>query len=185
MAVTQWGKRILLPFKCWDHELLSHWLSLSKSLWFSQTMKAKDSKKTKKIVGIRPSDMFIMHYSSQGEVCIMGMKRIFQKLKGNVRCVKARDQYISQMSDSCPCTEADFEWWVPCSAATLFTSLNPMNAQHFINLQRQSLWSKPKAQQEESLKTYLIIHYLFLLYFYLRNLRFYQLSLLLGMNNLV
>ncbi|KAM9848025.1 VPS10 domain-containing receptor SorCS1-like [Aulostomus maculatus] len=46
---------------------------------------------------------------NEGEVCIMGMKRIFQKLKVNVRCVKARDQYISQMSDSCPCTEADFE----------------------------------------------------------------------------
>lgn len=54
--------------------------------------------------------MFMMHYSSQGEVCIMGMKRIFQKLKTNAQCVKARDQYISQTSDSCPCTEADFEW---------------------------------------------------------------------------
>lgn len=73
------------------------------------------------------SEMYMMHYSSQGEVCIMGMKRIYQKLKANVRCVKAREQYISQMSDSCPCTEADFEWWVPCSAATLFTSLNPMH----------------------------------------------------------
>lgn len=68
-----------------------------------------------------------MYYSSQGEVCIMGMKRVFQKLKANVRCVKARDQYNSQMSDSCPCTEADFEWWVPNSAATLFTSLNLMH----------------------------------------------------------
>uniref|UniRef100_A0A1A8CCM2 Sortilin-related VPS10 domain containing receptor 1 n=1 Tax=Nothobranchius kadleci TaxID=1051664 RepID=A0A1A8CCM2_NOTKA len=46
---------------------------------------------------------------NEGEVCIMGMKRIFQKLRANARCVKARDQYISQMSDSCPCTEADFE----------------------------------------------------------------------------
>lgn len=54
--------------------------------------------------------MFMMHYSSQGEVCIMGMKRIFQKLKTNAQCVKARDQYISQTSDSCHCTEADFEW---------------------------------------------------------------------------
>ncbi|KAG7512048.1 VPS10 domain-containing receptor 1-like [Solea senegalensis] len=45
----------------------------------------------------------------EGEVCIMGMKRIFQKLKTNVRCVKARDQYISLMSESCPCTDADFE----------------------------------------------------------------------------
>ncbi|KAM9809184.1 VPS10 domain-containing receptor SorCS1-like [Syngnathus typhle] len=46
---------------------------------------------------------------NEGEVCIMGMKRIFQKLRVNARCVKAREQYISQMSESCPCTEADFE----------------------------------------------------------------------------
>ncbi|KAM6956509.1 VPS10 domain-containing receptor SorCS1-like [Aplochiton taeniatus] len=46
---------------------------------------------------------------SEDQVCIMGVKRIFQKLKTNARCVKTRDQYISQMSDSCPCTEKDFE----------------------------------------------------------------------------
>uniref|UniRef100_A0A8C7XWI8 Sortilin related VPS10 domain containing receptor 1 n=1 Tax=Oryzias sinensis TaxID=183150 RepID=A0A8C7XWI8_9TELE len=46
---------------------------------------------------------------NQGEVCIMGMKRFFQKLRANVQCVKAGDQFISQMSDSCLCTEADFE----------------------------------------------------------------------------
>ncbi|XP_053730990.1 VPS10 domain-containing receptor SorCS1-like [Synchiropus splendidus] len=45
----------------------------------------------------------------QGEVCIMGMKRFYQKLKEDARCIKARDQYVSQTSDSCPCTEADFE----------------------------------------------------------------------------
>ncbi|XP_067374517.1 VPS10 domain-containing receptor SorCS1-like isoform X2 [Channa argus] len=54
-------------------------------------------------------DYMTWQLHSEGKVCIMGMKRIFQKLKANVRCVKARDQYISQMSDSCPCTEADFE----------------------------------------------------------------------------
>ncbi|XP_051235182.1 VPS10 domain-containing receptor SorCS1-like [Dicentrarchus labrax] len=54
-------------------------------------------------------DYLTWQLHNEGEVCIMGMKRIFQKLKANVRCVKARDQYISQMSDSCPCTEADFE----------------------------------------------------------------------------
>ncbi|XP_060943270.1 VPS10 domain-containing receptor SorCS1-like [Limanda limanda] len=54
-------------------------------------------------------DYLTWQLHSEGEVCIMGMKRIFQKLKTNVRCVKARDQYISQMSESCPCTEADFE----------------------------------------------------------------------------
>ncbi|CAB1312674.1 unnamed protein product, partial [Coregonus sp. 'balchen'] len=46
---------------------------------------------------------------NDGKVCIMGVKRIFQNLKPDTRCVKTRDQYISQMSDSCPCTEADFE----------------------------------------------------------------------------
>lgn len=73
----------------------------------------------------RTLEMFMMHYSSQGEVCIMGMKRIFQKPKANVRCVNARNQYISQMSNSCPCTEADFEWWVLCSLDTLFISFDP------------------------------------------------------------
>lgn len=103
-------------------------LNSSEILWFSQTIKARWlEKKKKKWKEKGTSEMYMMHYSSQGEVCIMGMKRIYQKLKANVRCVKAREQYISQMSDSCPCTEADFEWWVPCSAATLFTSLNPMH----------------------------------------------------------
>ncbi|XP_024280687.1 VPS10 domain-containing receptor SorCS1-like [Oncorhynchus tshawytscha] len=46
---------------------------------------------------------------NDGKVCIMGVKRIFQNLKPDARCVKTKDQYISQMSDSCPCTEADFE----------------------------------------------------------------------------
>ncbi|XP_068577030.1 VPS10 domain-containing receptor SorCS1-like [Cebidichthys violaceus] len=54
-------------------------------------------------------DYMTWQLHNEGEVCIMGMKRIFQKPKANVRCVKARNQYISQMSDSCPCTEADFE----------------------------------------------------------------------------
>ncbi|XP_075997838.1 VPS10 domain-containing receptor SorCS1-like [Genypterus blacodes] len=46
---------------------------------------------------------------NEDEACVMGMKRFFQKLKANARCVKARDQYIPQMWQSCPCTEADFE----------------------------------------------------------------------------
>uniref|UniRef100_A0A8C5HQ82 VPS10 domain-containing receptor SorCS1-like n=1 Tax=Gouania willdenowi TaxID=441366 RepID=A0A8C5HQ82_GOUWI len=56
-----------------------------------------------------PDDYETWQLHNEGEVCIMGMKRFFQKLKANVRCVKARDQYSSQMSDSCPCAEADFE----------------------------------------------------------------------------
>ncbi|XP_062319687.1 VPS10 domain-containing receptor SorCS1-like [Osmerus eperlanus] len=82
---------------------------------------------------------------NEGEVCIMGEKRIFQSLKANARCVKTRDQYISQMSDSCPCTEADFEcdygferqtdggcrpafWFVPSSV-----SRDCINGDSFLN----------------------------------------------------
>ncbi|XP_034040762.1 VPS10 domain-containing receptor SorCS1-like [Thalassophryne amazonica] len=54
-------------------------------------------------------DYLTWQLHNEGEVCIMGMKRIFQKLKASARCVKIRDQIMSQMSDSCPCTEADFE----------------------------------------------------------------------------
>ncbi|XP_077469559.1 VPS10 domain-containing receptor SorCS1-like isoform X1 [Stigmatopora argus] len=54
-------------------------------------------------------DYVTWRLDNEGEVCIMGMKRVFQKLRVNARCVKAREQYISQMSESCPCTEADFE----------------------------------------------------------------------------
>lgn len=86
----------------------------------SHTIEAKQLKYARSKV---TSAMFGTGDSSQGEACIMGMKRSFQKLKANVRCVKARDQYNSQMSDSCPCTEADFEWWVPRS--DIFTSLHP------------------------------------------------------------
>ncbi|XP_068614143.1 VPS10 domain-containing receptor SorCS1-like [Brachionichthys hirsutus] len=56
-----------------------------------------------------PEDYLTWQLDNEGEVCIMGMKRIFQKPKANVRCVKARDQYVSQMSDSCLCTDGDFE----------------------------------------------------------------------------
>ncbi|XP_069548903.1 VPS10 domain-containing receptor SorCS1-like [Brachyistius frenatus] len=90
-------------------------------------------------------DYLTWQLNNEGEVCIMGMKRIFQKLKANVRCVKARDQYISQMSDSCPCTEADFEcdygferqidgsctlsfWFVPSA-----TSKNCITGDSFLN----------------------------------------------------
>ncbi|XP_071754829.2 VPS10 domain-containing receptor SorCS1-like [Centroberyx gerrardi] len=54
-------------------------------------------------------DYLTWQLHNEDEVCIMGVKRIFQKLKANARCVKTRDQHISQMSDPCPCTEADFE----------------------------------------------------------------------------
>uniref|UniRef100_A0A8C6TQ47 Sortilin related VPS10 domain containing receptor 1 n=1 Tax=Neogobius melanostomus TaxID=47308 RepID=A0A8C6TQ47_9GOBI len=49
--------------------------------------------------------------------------RVFQKLSANARCVKTRDQYVPQKSDSCPCTEADFEcctpsfWFIPSATS--------------------------------------------------------------------
>ncbi|XP_051936774.1 VPS10 domain-containing receptor SorCS1-like [Hippocampus zosterae] len=90
-------------------------------------------------------DYVTWQLDNEGEVCIMGMKRIFQKLRVNARCVKAREQYISQMSESCPCTEADFEcdygferqvdgsctpsfWFVPSA-----TSRDCINGDSFLN----------------------------------------------------
>ncbi|XP_055781662.1 VPS10 domain-containing receptor SorCS1-like isoform X1 [Salvelinus fontinalis] len=81
-----------------------------------------------------PDDYQTWQLHNDGKVCIMGVKRIFQNLKPDTRCVKTKDQYISQMSDSCPCTEDDFEcdygferqsdggctpvfWFVPSSVA--------------------------------------------------------------------
>lgn len=127
---------------------------------FDSVTQKQDGKKIKN--ENRASEMHMIHYSSQGEMCIMGMKRIFQKLKANARCVRARDQYKSQMSDSCPCTEADFEWWVPCTAATSFSSVNPL---HFISLQSQSLWShlKPNKRTLWRLTYYNSQHYVFYL----------------------
>lgn len=46
----------------------------------------------------------------QGEPCLMGVKRIYRKLKPTSRCVMGKTYSVSMTSGPCDCTEADFEW---------------------------------------------------------------------------
>ncbi|KAK6482263.1 VPS10 domain-containing receptor SorCS1-like [Huso huso] len=49
------------------------------------------------------------HLHNQGDPCIMGMKRIYRKLKPTARCVMGRDTSFTMTSEPCLCTQADFE----------------------------------------------------------------------------
>uniref|UniRef100_A0A674NNM8 Sortilin related VPS10 domain containing receptor 1 n=1 Tax=Takifugu rubripes TaxID=31033 RepID=A0A674NNM8_TAKRU len=55
------------------------------------------------------ADYQTWHLHNQGEPCLMGVKRIYQKLKPTSRCVMGKTHLVSMMSSSCECTEADFE----------------------------------------------------------------------------
>uniref|UniRef100_A0A8C9VP26 Sortilin related VPS10 domain containing receptor 1 n=1 Tax=Scleropages formosus TaxID=113540 RepID=A0A8C9VP26_SCLFO len=49
------------------------------------------------------------HLHNQGEPCIMGVKRIYRKLKPIARCVMGKDYSVTMTSEPCECTESDFE----------------------------------------------------------------------------
>nr|XP_057913514.1 VPS10 domain-containing receptor SorCS1 isoform X2 [Doryrhamphus excisus] len=49
------------------------------------------------------------HLHNQGEPCLMGVKRIYRKLKPTSRCVMGKLYSVSMVSGPCDCTEADFE----------------------------------------------------------------------------
>ncbi|XP_061628110.1 VPS10 domain-containing receptor SorCS1 isoform X1 [Phyllopteryx taeniolatus] len=49
------------------------------------------------------------HLHNQGEPCLMGVKRIYRKLKPTSRCVMGKLYLASVSSGPCDCTEADFE----------------------------------------------------------------------------
>ncbi|KAM8880472.1 VPS10 domain-containing receptor SorCS1 isoform 2-T2 [Spinachia spinachia] len=49
------------------------------------------------------------HLHNQGEPCLMGVKRIYRKLKPTSRCVMGKTHSVSMTSGPCDCTEADFE----------------------------------------------------------------------------
>ncbi|XP_035256981.1 VPS10 domain-containing receptor SorCS1-like isoform X2 [Anguilla anguilla] len=49
------------------------------------------------------------HLHNQGEPCLMGVKRIYRKLKPTARCVMGKDYSVTMTSEPCDCTEADFE----------------------------------------------------------------------------
>ncbi|CAB1344641.1 unnamed protein product [Coregonus sp. 'balchen'] len=49
------------------------------------------------------------HLHNRGEPCIMGVKRIYRKLKPVARCVMGKTYSVTMTSAPCDCTEADFE----------------------------------------------------------------------------
>nr|XP_015202888.1 PREDICTED: VPS10 domain-containing receptor SorCS1-like isoform X1 [Lepisosteus oculatus] len=55
------------------------------------------------------ADYQTWHLHNQGEPCIMGVKRIYRKLKPTARCVMGKDYSVTMTSEPCLCTESDFE----------------------------------------------------------------------------
>ncbi|XP_017289384.1 VPS10 domain-containing receptor SorCS1 isoform X2 [Kryptolebias marmoratus] len=55
------------------------------------------------------ADYQTWHLHNQGEPCLMGVKRIYRKLKPTSRCVMGKTYSVTMTSGSCDCTEADFE----------------------------------------------------------------------------
>ncbi|KAM7393570.1 hypothetical protein PAMP_020430 [Pampus punctatissimus] len=55
------------------------------------------------------ADYQTWHLHNQGEPCLMGVKRIYRKLKPMSRCVMGKMYSVSMTSGPCDCTEADFE----------------------------------------------------------------------------
>uniref|UniRef100_A0A8C4S1L2 Sortilin related VPS10 domain containing receptor 1 n=1 Tax=Erpetoichthys calabaricus TaxID=27687 RepID=A0A8C4S1L2_ERPCA len=49
------------------------------------------------------------HLHNQGDPCIMGMKRIYRKLKPPARCIMGREHSLTMTSEPCLCTQSDFE----------------------------------------------------------------------------
>ncbi|XP_041839240.1 VPS10 domain-containing receptor SorCS1 isoform X3 [Melanotaenia boesemani] len=55
------------------------------------------------------ADYQTWHLHNQGEPCLMGVKRIYRKLKPTSRCVMGKTYSVTMTSGPCDCTEADFE----------------------------------------------------------------------------
>ncbi|XP_056136546.1 VPS10 domain-containing receptor SorCS1 [Lampris incognitus] len=55
------------------------------------------------------ADYQTWHLHNQGEPCLMGVKRIYRKLKPTARCVMGKTFSVSMTSSPCDCTQADFE----------------------------------------------------------------------------
>ncbi|XP_069022098.1 VPS10 domain-containing receptor SorCS1-like isoform X2 [Embiotoca jacksoni] len=55
------------------------------------------------------ADYQTWHLHNQGEPCLMGVKRIYRKLKPTSRCVMGKTYSVAMTSGPCDCTGADFE----------------------------------------------------------------------------
>uniref|UniRef100_A0AAY4F0H1 PKD domain-containing protein n=1 Tax=Denticeps clupeoides TaxID=299321 RepID=A0AAY4F0H1_9TELE len=56
-----------------------------------------------------PGDYQTWHLHNDGDPCLMGVKRIYRKLKPVARCVMGKNQSVTMISEPCDCTESDFE----------------------------------------------------------------------------
>ncbi|KTG35305.1 hypothetical protein cypCar_00002588, partial [Cyprinus carpio] len=57
------------------------------------------------------SDYVPWDLHDQGERCLMGVKRVYRKLKPIARCVMGKTYSVTTISEPCDCTESDFEWY--------------------------------------------------------------------------
>uniref|UniRef100_A0A671PC52 VPS10 domain-containing receptor SorCS2 n=1 Tax=Sinocyclocheilus anshuiensis TaxID=1608454 RepID=A0A671PC52_9TELE len=55
------------------------------------------------------SDYVPWDLHDQGEHCLMGVKRVYRKLKSIARCVMGKTYSVTMISEPCDCTESDFE----------------------------------------------------------------------------
>ncbi|XP_059410587.1 VPS10 domain-containing receptor SorCS1 isoform X2 [Carassius carassius] len=55
------------------------------------------------------SDYVQWDLHDQGERCLMGVKRVYRKLKPIARCVMGKTYSVTMISEPCDCTESDFE----------------------------------------------------------------------------
>ncbi|XP_016336035.1 VPS10 domain-containing receptor SorCS1 [Sinocyclocheilus anshuiensis] len=55
------------------------------------------------------SDYVPWDLHDQGERCLMGVKRVYRKLKPIARCVMGKIYSVTTISEPCDCTESDFE----------------------------------------------------------------------------
>uniref|UniRef100_A0A8C1UHR7 VPS10 domain-containing receptor SorCS2 n=1 Tax=Cyprinus carpio TaxID=7962 RepID=A0A8C1UHR7_CYPCA len=55
------------------------------------------------------SDYVPWDLHDQGERCLMGVKRVYRKLKPIARCVMGKTYSVTMISEPCDCTESDFE----------------------------------------------------------------------------
>ncbi|XP_026788198.3 VPS10 domain-containing receptor SorCS1 [Pangasianodon hypophthalmus] len=55
------------------------------------------------------ADYQTWHLHNQGDPCLMGVKRIYRKLKPMAKCVMGKTHSVTVTSDPCECTESDFE----------------------------------------------------------------------------
>lgn len=143
MAVTQRGKTLLLLLDCWLNS------SDFFSLWFSLTIKARwwKRQKRKKNLWNVYDPLFItgqsMHHGDEANLPKTESKRSM--------CQGQRSVYFPDVR-LLPVHRGRF-WVVSSMLCSYSFHFIKSSAQHFITLQRQSLWSKPKAQRENRLKT--------------------------------